>query len=151
MKTLCNYPLILIFSLLSTVNYGQVQQTNRQVMDLAIQTNKNKEIVNKYFQMWNTGDSNIADEILSQDYVDYAHPEIHGHESVKQSLVKIRNMFPDFQITIETIISEKNKVAVLGKVFRTKQGKETISEVIWLVTIVDDKMKDLQTGVVSVK
>ena len=114
-------------------------------------TEMNKTIVKKYFKMWNTGNSKLADEVLSPAYIDYAHSEIKSTESVKQSVVNVRNLFPDFNITIDTMISEENSVAVLGNISRTEQGKEVTHTIMWFVTIVDGKMTELRTGNVILK
>ncbi len=37
-----------------------------------------QHIAARYFEMWNTGDSSIATEILSPDWMDHAHPEVTG-------------------------------------------------------------------------
>ncbi len=114
-------------------------------------TEMNKTIVIKYFEMWNTGNIKLADEVLSPAYVDYAHSEIKSIEEVKQSVIKIREMFPDFNITIDTMISEDNTVAVLGNISRTEQGKKVTHSIMWFVTIVDGKMTELRTGNVILK
>jgi hypothetical protein len=114
-------------------------------------TTMNKIIVKKYFEMWNTGNIKLAGEVLSPEYVDYAHPEIKSTESVKQSVVKVRDIFPDFNITIDMMISEGNMVAVLGNISRTEQEKKVIHKIMWLVTIVDGKMTELRTGNVILK
>ena len=114
-------------------------------------TEMNKIIVKRYFEMWNTGNIKLADEVLSPAYVDYAHPEIKSTESVKQSVVKVRGIFPDFNITIDMMISENDIVAVLGNISRTEQEKKVIYKLMWVVTIVDGKMTGLRTGNVIVK
>ena len=40
-------------------------------------------IAARYFEMWNTGDSSIAAEILSPGWVDHAHPEAGGPDAVR--------------------------------------------------------------------
>jgi hypothetical protein len=40
--------------------------------------------VMRYFDMWNTGDTAIADQILHPDWVDHAHPEVTGPAAVKR-------------------------------------------------------------------
>jgi ketosteroid isomerase-like protein len=39
-----------------------------------METEKNKQLVKRYLELWNTGDSAIAAEILAPDYVDHTHP-----------------------------------------------------------------------------
>src|SRR5437868_7655016 len=105
----------------------------------------NQEVFRRYLEMWNTGNVALADEVLAANYVDHAHPEIIGTESVKRSVLDIRAAFPDFQITIESITSEGDNVIVRGIVSRTFQGNKMNSPVGWTARIVDGKMLELHT------
>ncbi len=89
----------------------------------------NKAIVRRYIEMWNTGEVALADEVLAPTHVDHAHPEVTGPEPVKQALLEFRAAFPDFRITIESLISEGDMVALLATLRRTHQGKEAAPSV----------------------
>src|SRR5579859_1996374 len=102
---------------------------------------ENKVIVKRYIEMWNTGNVALSDEVLAPDWVDYAHPEVTGLESMRQVVSKIRAAFPDFRITIESILGEADLVALRGIVQR-----ESISRVMWFVRIAEGKMVELWTG-----
>lgn len=106
----------------------------------------NKDVARRYIEMWNTGKVALAGEVLAPDYMDHAHPEISGPESVKQSVQKIRAALPDFNIAIEFIISEGDLVALRGTIRRTQQGTLVVSHVIWFIRIVGGKMTELWTG-----
>lgn len=101
----------------------------------------NKAIVRRYIEMWNTGNVMLADEVLASTWVDHAHPEVTGPNSVKQAVHKIRAIFPDFHITIESILSEGDLVALRGTVLR-----EDISRVMWFVRLANGKMVEMWTG-----
>ncbi len=109
----------------------------------------NKEIVRKYFEMWNTGNIDVADDILSPDYVDVAHPEIKTVEDVKNSVLKVRNVFPDFQITIDTQICEGDTVAMMGTLSRSRQGEKLVSQIMWFAKIKNERISELRTGTVT--
>lgn len=113
-----------------------------------MQTEISKRLVRRYFEMWNTGNIQVADEILSPSYIDHAHPEIKSIDMVKESVLKIRNMFPDFLIKIDTLIGEGNIVALEGTVYRSQQGNPTASKVMWFVSIDEGKITELRTGTV---
>ena len=100
----------------------------------------NKALVRRYMEMWNTGNVELADEVLAPTWVDHAHPEVTGPESVKQAVLEIRTAFPDFRITIDFMMSEGNMVALRGTIIRTQQGKEVVSRVMWFVRLADGKM-----------
>src|SRR6266702_4054452 len=72
----------------------------------------NKALVRRYIELWNAGNVELADEVLAPTWVDHAHPEVTGPERVKQAVSKIRAAFPDFRITIESIVGEGDLVAL---------------------------------------
>jgi predicted SnoaL-like aldol condensation-catalyzing enzyme len=109
-------------------------------------TERNKDLVRRYLEMWNTGNVELADEVLVPTWVDHAHPEVTGPESVKRSLSQVRAAFPDFRITLKSIVSEGDMVALRATIQRTHQGKEITSGVMWFVRIADGKMAEMWTG-----
>jgi predicted SnoaL-like aldol condensation-catalyzing enzyme len=106
-----------------------------------METEANKALVRRYIEMWNTGKVELADKVLASIWVDHAHPEVTGPESVKQAVKKIRAAFPDFRITIESMLSEGDLVALRGIAHR-----EGTSRVMWFVRIADGKMREMWTG-----
>jgi len=106
----------------------------------------NKAVVKRYIEMWNTGNVALADEVLALTYVDHPHPEVTGPEPVKQALLEFRAAFPDFRITIESLISEGDMVAPMATLRRTHQGKEAASRVMWFIRLANGKMVELWTG-----
>jgi predicted SnoaL-like aldol condensation-catalyzing enzyme len=106
----------------------------------------NKAVVRRYIEIWNTGNVALADELLAPTYVDHAHPEVTGPESVKQAMPKFRATFPDFRISIGDIVSEGDLVALRATLRRTQQGKEVVSQVMWFVRLAHGKMAELWTG-----
>jgi predicted SnoaL-like aldol condensation-catalyzing enzyme len=101
----------------------------------------NKALVRRYIEMWNTGNVERADAVLSPTWVDHAHPEVTGTASVKQALQKIRAAFPDFHITIESMLSEGDLVALRATIRRGGT-----SHVMWFVRIASGKMEEMWTG-----
>ncbi len=114
-------------------------------------TDSNKAVVERYFEMWNTGEVAVADEILAVEYVDYAHPEVKGTSSVNQSVLRVRTIDPTFHIAIEFLIAEGDLVALRGRVQRTQQGQSIVSHVLWFVRVRDGKMIELWTGTKSAR
>jgi steroid delta-isomerase-like uncharacterized protein len=54
----------------------------------------------------------LADQVLSEDFVDHAHPhQAPGPESVKQEVITFREGFPNARITVEKMIAEADTVA----------------------------------------
>ena len=101
----------------------------------------NKALVERYLEMWNTGDEAIADEILADDWQDHNHPEVASLEDVKTALLATRKAYPDFHITPEAIIGERNVVALRALIHRAGNT----SKVVWFVRVEDGKMAELWT------
>jgi steroid delta-isomerase-like uncharacterized protein len=72
-----------------------------------------RAIVKRSKEMWNTGNIGIADEIYSENFViDYPFdPKICDLESYKKFVIETRKGMPDFNIAIEDMIAENDKIA----------------------------------------
>jgi ketosteroid isomerase-like protein len=101
-------------------------------------------VVGRYFDMWNTGDTAIADEILHPDWVDHAHPEVTGPAAVKQAVEATRAARPDLHFTVHTVLGDDDLVAVVGSVGRPPHSGEP-GRLIWLVRLVDGLMAEMWT------
>ena len=113
----------------------------------------NKAIVQKYIELWSTGNLALADEVLSEDFVDHTHPQqAPGPESVKQEVQAFRESFPDACISVEQMIAEGDLVAfrfiLRGTHLGTfagfpPTGKENTLTGVDFIRIVDGKMVEL--------
>ena len=101
----------------------------------------NESVVRRYFEMWNTGDTTIADQILHPDWIDHAHPEVTGPGGVKQSVQAIRVARPDLRFTVHSVLGDGELVAVVGSVGQSPPpGRLT-----WLIRLVDGLMAEMWT------
>lgn len=72
----------------------------------------NKALVKRYIEMWRTGDTDIADEILDAAYVDHTNPEQEpGPEAVKQDVIAFHTGFTRVHVRVEHMIGEGELVA----------------------------------------
>jgi steroid delta-isomerase-like uncharacterized protein len=72
----------------------------------------NKALIERYVELYNTGNLGIADEIIAVDFVDHTHPEVEpGPEPVKQMVAGFRAAFPDATVIVEQMIAEGDIVA----------------------------------------
>jgi steroid delta-isomerase-like uncharacterized protein len=85
----------------------------------------NKALIQRYLEIWNTGNLTLIDELLTPDVVCrfYGLAEVHGLEAFKQMAPYWKAAFPDFLFTIETIIAEDNLVAMHGSWSGTHRGE----------------------------
>jgi ketosteroid isomerase-like protein len=103
------------------------------------------EIVARYFEMWNTGDSSIAGEVLDPAWVDHAHPEVAGPRGVRQAVERVRAARPELAFQIEAVLGEGDLVAAVGQVHRGPASSDQASRLIWLVRLRDGRMSEMWT------
>jgi steroid delta-isomerase-like uncharacterized protein len=87
---------------------------------------KNKAIVKRIVQeIWNGRNLALADELISLDYVDNVAGSSTpvGPEGFKDAVNGVRDAFPDFAITINDMISEGDKVALVWTFIGTHKGE----------------------------
>src|SRR3954453_6352593 len=74
------------------------------------------EIIQRYFQMWNTGDTSSARELLSPNWTDHAHPEVNGPEDVERAVMQTRAARPGLRFHVDTILGTDDLLSVVGGV-----------------------------------
>jgi steroid delta-isomerase-like uncharacterized protein len=79
----------------------------------------NKAIVRRYFEMFNSGDLSQLAAIVSKDYGDKLEGQSSGIQVIRNYLEGLKASFPDFTWTIEQIIGEGDRVAVMNRVSGT--------------------------------
>jgi len=79
----------------------------------------NKALVRRYFDTFNAGKLEKLEEILAQDYGDRLEGQSAGIEVIRSYLEGLKASFPDFTWTIEQIIAEGDRVAVMNRVTGT--------------------------------
>jgi steroid delta-isomerase-like uncharacterized protein len=87
---------------------------------------ENKAIVRRIVQeIWNGGNLDLADELITPDYVDNVAGSGSpvGPEGFKDAVNGVRDAFPDFTITINDMISEGDKVALVWTFIGTHKGE----------------------------
>jgi steroid delta-isomerase-like uncharacterized protein len=102
---------------------------------------KNKTIVRKFYKMFELGDLDLADKVVSADYV--SHNAIPGSrndiEGLKQVVTSIKNALPDIQFEIGDQIAERDKVVSRYTIAGTHRGElfgipATGKQVKWTAT-----------------
>ncbi|MFL6076368.1 MAG: nuclear transport factor 2 family protein [Mycobacteriales bacterium] len=95
-------------------------------------------VVARYFDMWNTGDTSAATQILSPDWTDHAHPEVTGPAGVAEAVTSIRAARPDLRFHLDAYLTGGgDTVAAVGRV--------AASRLIWLVRLHDGRMAEMWT------
>ena len=107
-----------------------------------------RQLGGRYFEMWNTGDSSIAPEILHEKWLDHAHPEINGPADVQRALESARKAGPGLRFTIRAVLtdSETDLVTAVGEVTSApaSQGARP-TRLIWLIRLQDNRLAEMWT------
>jgi len=82
---------------------------------------KNKEVVLEYHEVWNEGNMDRLNDILTSDFVCHylTSDEWSGIKGAKTAITDWRNLFPDWHEEIVDIIQEKDKVVTRYKATAT--------------------------------
>jgi predicted SnoaL-like aldol condensation-catalyzing enzyme len=99
-----------------------------------------KALVERYFDMWNTGDGAVADAILGATYVNHAHPEVIGPAALRSLVPRFRLANPDTRMTIVIVAANADFVAVRNTISRTVHGEPIATEGLALFRIEGGKL-----------
>jgi len=80
----------------------------------------NKAVVRRYFDAFNRADFSRLDQIVTADYGDRLEGQTPGIHVVRSYLQGLKASFPDFTWTIEQIVAEGDRVAVMNRVSGTQ-------------------------------
>jgi steroid delta-isomerase-like uncharacterized protein len=85
---------------------------------------QNKKIARRLFdEMWNRANFAVVDELVPSSYDGHSSAVIHGPDGAKAFIVKLREAFPDFSLTIVDQVAEGDKVAMRWTAYGTHKGE----------------------------
>lgn len=86
----------------------------------------NKQVVSRFYEeLWNRGNLDAADELVSEDYVRHdlrpgdAPPGPAGQKAVAE---RFRAAFPDVRLVVEALVAEGDQVAARWTMYGTHTG-----------------------------
>jgi len=91
-----------------------------------VSAEENKDIVRRFWGVWEEGNIGLVDELVAPDYVNYnpgipGQPE--GPEGIKAVVSMFRGGMPDLRVNIDDMIAEGDRVAVRYKIEGTHEGE----------------------------
>jgi ketosteroid isomerase-like protein len=119
------------------VDSGPIRDRIRSATD-----EKGKHLVRRYFDMWNAGEFDRAEEVLTEGYVDHAHPEIAGRADVAVAARHFRESNPGATVTIDTLVSEGELVAARTTVRHTRAGEAIVSSGMAFFRVRDGRLAE---------
>jgi hypothetical protein len=75
-----------------------------------------RALVLRYFEMWNTGQGSVADELLSPTYVEHAHPDFVGPAASRSLVPRLHALYPGVMVRAEIVASDQEFVAVRTRI-----------------------------------
>jgi steroid delta-isomerase-like uncharacterized protein len=90
-------------------------------MSLSIE--ENKALIRRFFSAIESGNLQVLDEIVAEDYDDHLAGQAPGRETLKKYFAGLRSAFPDLTLPISAIVAEGDRVAVLNSVRGTHKGE----------------------------
>lgn len=83
----------------------------------------NKAIVRRFYhELVNHGRLELADDLMSSEYVEYGNPSNSGIDGFKEFVTRLSGAFPDLRVSIEDLIAEGDKVVARVMVYATHRG-----------------------------
>ncbi|MCK5703868.1 MAG: ester cyclase [Cyclobacteriaceae bacterium] len=110
----------LILTLLASLIFLLSCQSNNAVSD----EEDNKKIILQYHDIWNSGETEKLNEIMTTDFVCHflSSGEWKGIEGAKTEIANWKQIFPDWHEEVVDIITEKDKVVTRYKSTGTHSG-----------------------------
>ena len=83
-----------------------------------------KRIGKRWFEMWNTPDFDIADDIVDPNYnPSWTDIDAVGPAQIKREITYFRSVFPDLEYEIIELKAEEEKVWIHYRAHATHKGK----------------------------
>jgi hypothetical protein len=79
-------------------------------------------LVRRYYEMWNTGEGAVADQVLSPYYVDHAHPAVIGPAASRSIAPRFHRAYPEARMTLEILGADAEFVAVRNTIRKSHDG-----------------------------
>lgn len=93
---------------------------------MTISAERNKAVVQRLFEVWNTGNLDPIEELYAVGYVaDYRPhaPLRHGCDAIKGMIQRVHAAFPDYHEELEEMVAEGEKVVVRLTIIGTQLGQ----------------------------
>jgi hypothetical protein len=69
-------------------------------------------LVLRYFEMWNSGQGALADEVLGPTYLEHAHPNFLGPAASRSLVPRLHGLYPGMVVSAEIVLASAEYVVV---------------------------------------
>jgi predicted SnoaL-like aldol condensation-catalyzing enzyme len=87
-----------------------------------VETAASAALVQRYFEMWNTGDAAEADALLGPTYLDHAHPAVLGPAAVRSLVRRFRSENPEARTLADIVAGDADFVVVRRAIRWSRRG-----------------------------
>lgn len=107
-------------------------------------TDEIRTLVMRFVEPWNLGNVEVFDELCAPEYTLHYEPEnwTAGCSDLKQAVLDARKNAPDYQITVNEIIIEGDRVAYEWVMSRTENGTFIKTKGITILRIKNGKITE---------
>jgi predicted ester cyclase len=81
--------------------------------------------LDKYIEYWNTGQFKGIDNVLCADYEMKESPNYEPQKGIdlfEKNITRIKTMYPDFHLTVDEMVYENDKIALIWSILATNTG-----------------------------
>jgi SnoaL-like protein len=98
-----------------------------------------RDVVLRYFDMWNSGDTAGVHDIVAPGWIDHAHPDIAGPDGVAASVAAIKAVTPTLHFHLDHVLDDADMVAAAGSAHGSP------ARLMWLIRIENGLMAEMWT------
>ena len=106
--------LIMVFALLGGCHQEQKPDPSQEL----------KPIIDKYAELWNTGNVSELDAIMDPDFIYHSDklPAVNGIDGIKKVKTSFRTAYPDLKLVVEDDLFSENEAVGRWKITGTNTG-----------------------------
>jgi hypothetical protein len=97
-----------------------------------------EQLIERYFAMWNSGDTAAAPAVLAPQWLDHSHPEVSTPAAVAESVTRIRAARPAMRFTLDSV----HGPVALGRVENPPAEPSLLA---WVFTSDGDRLTSVRT------
>jgi predicted SnoaL-like aldol condensation-catalyzing enzyme len=111
---------------------------------LLLHAGAEKATVQRYFTMWNTGDTSAVEEIISSTFVQHSEPPLSGPAQLANSIIERRANSPSLHVLIDAVLGQGPIITVVGRIEEQVDGGRDLRSGVWTIRV-DEQIQEIWT------
>jgi hypothetical protein len=104
-------------------------------------SSSSRRLVERYFDMWNSGHGADADDLLAPTYLDHAHPDVLGPAATRALVPRFHDS-AQVRINAEIVAASEDFVAARRTVRKIRDGHPSVSTGVVLFRVAGGKLAE---------